>query len=102
MPKTRSHRRHAAIASRVSEREPSQSVEASPEATLLSQEMRHRLLTAVDRLPEKQRAVVTCRYLLELSEEETAAVLGIRRGTGKSRHFPAPEKPELWLGGAPG
>jgi RNA polymerase sigma-70 factor (ECF subfamily) len=29
--------------------------------------------------------VVACRYLLELGEEETAAVLGIRRGTVKSR-----------------
>jgi RNA polymerase sigma-70 factor (ECF subfamily) len=29
--------------------------------------------------------VLTCRYLLELSEEETAAALGCRRGTVKSR-----------------
>jgi RNA polymerase sigma-70 factor (ECF subfamily) len=29
--------------------------------------------------------VIACRYFLELSEEETAAVLGIRRGTVKSR-----------------
>lgn len=98
--KGRAHRRHVAIASRVSEREPPPSVEASPEATLLSEEMRRRLLAAVDRLPEKQRAVVTCRYLLELSEEETAAVLEIRRGTVKSRLSRALEKLELWLGGA--
>ena len=26
-----------------------------------------------------------CRYLLDLSEEETAAALGVRRGTVKSR-----------------
>jgi RNA polymerase sigma factor (sigma-70 family) len=97
--KSRSHRRHAAIASRASEREPPLSAEASPEATLLSEELRHRLLAAVDRLPEKLRAVVTCRYLLELSEEETAAVLGIRRGTVKSRLSRALEKLELWLGG---
>jgi RNA polymerase sigma-70 factor (ECF subfamily) len=29
--------------------------------------------------------VISCRYLLELSEEETAATLGLRRGTVKSR-----------------
>jgi RNA polymerase sigma-70 factor (ECF subfamily) len=61
--------------------------------------MRRRLLAAVDRLPEKLRAVVTCRYLLELSEEETAAVLGIRRGTVKSRLSRALVKLETWLGG---
>ncbi|MGI8861604.1 MAG: sigma factor-like helix-turn-helix DNA-binding protein, partial [Gaiellaceae bacterium] len=31
------------------------------------------------------RDVLTCRYLLELSEEETATVLAVRRGTVKSR-----------------
>jgi RNA polymerase sigma-70 factor (ECF subfamily) len=29
--------------------------------------------------------VIACRYLLELSEAETAATLGVRRGTVKSR-----------------
>jgi RNA polymerase sigma-70 factor (ECF subfamily) len=40
---------------------------------------------ALARLSDKHRAVVTCRYLLDLSEEETAAVLGLRAGTVKSR-----------------
>jgi RNA polymerase sigma-70 factor (ECF subfamily) len=39
----------------------------------------------VEGLPDQQRLAVTCRYLLDLSEEETAAVLGVRRGTVKSR-----------------
>ena len=43
------------------------------------------LRDAVAALPAQQRDVVTCRYLLELSEEETAAVLRIPRGTVKSR-----------------
>ena len=29
--------------------------------------------------------MLACRYLLELSEAETAAALGLRRGTVKSR-----------------
>ena len=29
--------------------------------------------------------MLTCRYFLELSEEETAEVLDVRRGTVKSR-----------------
>jgi RNA polymerase sigma-70 factor (ECF subfamily) len=57
----------------------------SPEAALLDTERRELLLAAVDGLPEAQRLVISCRYFLDLSEEETAAVLGLRRGTVKSR-----------------
>ena len=57
----------------------------SPEAALLATEQREALVAAVDRLPEQQRLVIACRYFLDLSEEETAAVLGVRRGTVKSR-----------------
>ncbi|GLZ34483.1 RNA polymerase sigma factor [Lentzea sp. NBRC 105346] len=44
-----------------------------------------RLLDAVKRLPEKDRQVITCRYLLDLTEAETAQTLNIARGTVKSR-----------------
>ncbi|HMG26580.1 MAG TPA: sigma-70 family RNA polymerase sigma factor [Acidimicrobiia bacterium] len=40
---------------------------------------------ALDALPGRYRDVVACRYLLDLSEEETAQILGIARGTVKSR-----------------
>ena len=40
---------------------------------------------ALDSLPPRYREVVSCRYLLDLSEAETAQVLGIARGTVKSR-----------------
>ncbi len=40
---------------------------------------------ALDSLPLRYRDVVACRYLLDLSEAETAQVLGIARGTVKSR-----------------
>ncbi|HYI53829.1 MAG TPA: RNA polymerase sigma factor [Microlunatus sp.] len=46
---------------------------------------RDQLLACVRRLPEELREVVVCRYLLELSEKETAATLGLRPGTVKSR-----------------
>jgi len=36
-------------------------------------------------LPEAQRLVVACRFLLDLDEAQTAQVLGISRGTVKSR-----------------
>ena len=36
-------------------------------------------------LPERDRSVIACRFVLDLGEQETAAVLGIARGTVKSR-----------------
>ena len=57
----------------------------SPEAALVAREDQERLLAAVERLPEHHRDAIACRYFLELSEEETAAALGVRRGTVKSR-----------------
>ena len=43
------------------------------------------LLARSRALPADLREVVTCRYLLELSEAETAQALGIPAGTVKSR-----------------
>ena len=56
-----------------------------PEAAVLSSERRSELLQAVESLREEDRAVICCRYFLELSEAETAEVLGCARGTVKSR-----------------
>ncbi|MBM7785726.1 RNA polymerase sigma factor [Tenggerimyces flavus] len=56
-----------------------------PELTALSSERRSALLVAVRSLPEKYRQAVTCRYFLELSEAETAQVLGWPAGSVKSR-----------------
>ena len=44
-----------------------------------------RLRDALAALPERDRSVIACRFVLDLGEEETAAVLGIARGTVKSR-----------------
>ena len=43
------------------------------------------LLGLLRRLAERDRQVVVCRYLLDLDEAESAAVLGWPRGTVKSR-----------------
>jgi RNA polymerase sigma factor (sigma-70 family) len=43
------------------------------------------LVAALSRLGPDDRTVIGCRYLLELSEAETAAALGVARGTVKSR-----------------
>jgi len=63
-----------------------------PAEETVSLERRTELLNAVQALPEAQRLVVTCRYLLELDEQETATVLGWPRGTVKSRLHRALER----------
>jgi RNA polymerase sigma factor (sigma-70 family) len=78
--------RRTALALRAAgEGRPSGESAHSPEAALLAGERRTRLLEAMGRLREDDRLVIGCRYLLELSEAETAAALGLRRGTVKSR-----------------
>jgi RNA polymerase sigma-70 factor (ECF subfamily) len=57
----------------------------SPEAALVDAERSAALLEAIGRLGEADRIVLTCRYLLDLSENETAKALRVRRGTVKSR-----------------
>lgn len=57
----------------------------SPEGAAVAAAERRQLLDAVERLPDDQRLAVACRYLLELSEQETAHVLGVPAGTVKSR-----------------
>ena len=42
-------------------------------------------LAAIRALREDDQQVIACRYFLELTEAETAAVLGCPRGTVKSR-----------------
>ena len=57
----------------------------SPEAAALSAELQRELIAAVNTLREEDRRVIVFRYFLELSEAETAAVLGCAQGTVKSR-----------------
>jgi RNA polymerase sigma factor (sigma-70 family) len=58
---------------------------ASPEAAALEWERRRAVLGAVNGLRHEDREVIACRYFLELSEVETAEVLGVAQGTVKSR-----------------
>ena len=84
----RNRRRAAGRRERLSVRataSPSGEAAPSPEELTVAAAERRRLLDTIEQLPDAQRLVLECRYLLSLSEEETAAALGIRRGTVKSR-----------------
>ena len=79
----RSAGRRSALALRAAE--PERVEDRSAEAQVIAAESRTALLGALSRLRDDDRLVLGCRYLLELSEAETAAALGVRPGTVKSR-----------------
>ncbi len=77
--------RRAGLELRVAAERVSGDAAPSAEAALLAGGERDALLGALAALDERDRAVIACRYLLDLSEDDTAAALGCRRGTVKSR-----------------
>ena len=83
----RNHRRSAwrrgSLALRVASR--ASTVADGPEDAAVEDERRRLVLAALDSLGPKDRLVVACRYLLELSEAETVAITGWPAGTVKSR-----------------
>ena len=81
----RAARRRAGLAARAATERASGDAAPSPEVALLAGGDRDELLAALAALGERDRTVIACRYLLDLSERETAGVLGCRRGTVKSR-----------------
>jgi len=81
----RSADRRSGLARRAASFEPRGAVAASPEAEVLAIETRDLLFAALGGLRDEDREVIGARYLLDLSEAETAEAIGIRRGTVKSR-----------------
>lgn len=57
--------------------------ESAESAALVSEE-HQQVLTAIRRLPSRQREALVLRFYLDLDEEEIAASMGISRGTVKS------------------
>ena len=80
----RSSRRREALVARAAMAGPGDAA-PSPEAVALHSAETEALVAALERLPERDRLVVTYRYLFELSEAETAQALDVRPGTVKSR-----------------
>ncbi|HEX5149352.1 MAG TPA: sigma-70 family RNA polymerase sigma factor [Candidatus Limnocylindrales bacterium] len=81
----RSAARRAGLAERVAVAGSRDAVAASPESEILAAEARRTLLAALAGLRDEDREVIGARYLLDLSEAETAETLGLRPGTVKSR-----------------
>lgn len=78
----RSRLRHQRVVARF---RPARSAAALPaESAALQNLERTRLVEILQDLPLRQRECLVLRYLLELSEEETAATLGISRGSVKT------------------
>jgi RNA polymerase sigma-70 factor (ECF subfamily) len=84
--RVRSATRRAQLALRVERLDrPSGDAAPSPEVAATTAEEHRLLMDAVNRLGEKDRLAISCRYFLDLSERETAEILGWPRGTVKSR-----------------
>ncbi len=90
--RVRGNRRRQGLAVRASNDPVSGGAAPSPETEVISDDQSRRLLTLVEALPERYRSVVLHRYLLDLSEQETAEVLGVPVGTVKSRSHRALER----------
>jgi RNA polymerase sigma factor (sigma-70 family) len=87
----RSASRYGQLALRVSEELESR-VEPAAEQQAIDRDSLEKLLLAVNRLDQRDRDVLTCRFFLDLSERETAEVLEVRQGTVKSRTSRALER----------
>ncbi|MHB2206343.1 RNA polymerase sigma factor [Methylobacterium sp. CM6257] len=64
---------------------PHASASLDPEALMAQHEVRTLLEQAIDRLPDAFRTVLVARLVEDLSTEETAALLGLRPETVKTR-----------------
>jgi RNA polymerase sigma factor (sigma-70 family) len=81
----RSRRRRDGLALRAAAREDPEPVGPDPADSVLAGERRRELLDQLRQLDHRDREVLVCRYLLDLSEAETATTLGLPKGTVKSR-----------------
>lgn len=66
-------------------------LEADPSESVVLQQRKRYLKMALDRLPQKYRALIEFRYFQELSYEEVAEASGLPLGTVKAQLFRARE-----------
>ena len=95
----RRHGRQERLRLRVANDPVSGGAAPSPESAVIVGLDRQAVLDAVNELPTRYRQVVAHRYLLGLSEAETATALGVPAGTVKSRTARALARLEQALSG---
>jgi RNA polymerase sigma factor (sigma-70 family) len=81
----RSEVRKQALVLRSAQASPSGEAAPSPEEALMGRDSRERLLAFVEGLPDADREAISLRFFAELGEAEMSEVLGIPKGTVKSR-----------------
>ncbi|MBG0562702.1 sigma-70 family RNA polymerase sigma factor [Actinoplanes sp. NEAU-A11] len=81
----RSRNRRAGLLMRAAVREDPMPLEPDPAESAEATERRRFLVEQLRALDVRDREVLVCRYLLDLSEAETAMTLGLPKGTVKSR-----------------
>ena len=93
--------RRAALAERAAAEPTSGDAAPSPEVVVLAAERRREVVDALARLRDDDREILSCRFLLDLTEDETATTLGLRLGTVKSRTSRALQRLRASLGEEP-
>lgn len=88
----RSAGRRERLAVRAGALEPAGDPGASPEDEALAAERRRQLAAAIEKLGDRDREVIACRWFAGLTEAEMAVVLSCRPGTVKSRLSRAHER----------
>ncbi|MEU8616189.1 sigma-70 family RNA polymerase sigma factor [Actinoplanes sp. NPDC048791] len=81
----RSRRRRDGLVLRAAAREHPEAAEPDPAESVLEGERRRHLVEQIRLLDTRDQEVLVCRFLLDLSEAETAETLGLPKGTVKSR-----------------
>src|SRR3954470_19897060 len=88
----RSRRRRDGLVLRAAAREAPEPTSPDPAESVLTVERRRQLIDQLNSLDQRDREVLVCRFLLDLSEAETAVTLGLPKGTVKSRTSRALQK----------
>jgi RNA polymerase sigma factor (sigma-70 family) len=81
----RSRRRRDGLVLRAAAREDPEPTGPDPADSAVAGERRQRLVDQMRLLDVRDREVLVCRFLLDLSEAETAVTLDVPKGTVKSR-----------------
>jgi RNA polymerase sigma factor (sigma-70 family) len=100
----RSRKRRDGLVLRAAVRSEPEPDSPDPAETVLAGDRRRQLVEQLKRLADRDREVLVCRFLLDLSEAETAEALSVPKGTVKSRTARALAKlrEHLLVEGVPG